>query len=44
MQADWRFCNKCYALFFDGYDTRGVCPAGGAHVGQGFNFVLRHEG
>ncbi len=41
-QADWRFCSKCSALFFDGFPEQGVCPAGGAHdKGQSFNFVLK---
>jgi hypothetical protein len=43
VQADWRFCQKCQSMFFDGYPTKGVCPAGGAHSGQGFNFVLPHD-
>jgi hypothetical protein len=30
-------------LFFDGYAQKGVCPAGGGHQAQGFNFVLRHS-
>jgi hypothetical protein len=26
-QANWRFCTKCYGLFFDGYPNfKGVCP------------------
>lgn len=24
-QADWRFCNKCYAMFYDGYEDKGIC-------------------
>ncbi|HRD76012.1 MAG TPA: hypothetical protein PK264_08735 [Hyphomicrobiaceae bacterium] len=39
-QYDWRFCNKCFAMFFDGYPAKGRCPAGGGHVAQGFNFGL----
>ncbi len=42
-QGNWRSCNKCYAIFFDGYPGKGVCAAGGAHVAQGFNFVLPHD-
>jgi hypothetical protein len=46
-QYDWRFCNRCFSLFWAG-DTRpdgkpgkrGVCPVGGAHQEQGFNFGL----
>ena len=30
-QDDWRFCTKCYALFWYGYPTAGVCASGGAH-------------
>ncbi len=30
-QANWRFCTKCYSLFFYGYGSKGVCPEGGAH-------------
>jgi hypothetical protein len=39
-QTDWRFCNKCNGLFYDGYPQKGRCPADGGHVAQGFNFVL----
>jgi hypothetical protein len=30
-QGNWRFCTKCYSLFWYGYPTAGVCPAGAAH-------------
>ena len=43
VEADWRFCGKCLSMFYDGHATKGVCPAGGAHVGQGYNFVLPHD-
>ncbi|MER5276540.1 hypothetical protein ABT025_12380, partial [Streptomyces sp. NPDC002809] len=39
-QNNWRFCQKCFAMFYWGYPTDGVCPAGGSHSAQGFNFVL----
>ena len=39
-QHDWRFCNKCNGLFYNGYADKGVCPGGGSHVAQGFSFVL----
>jgi hypothetical protein len=45
-QTDWRFCNKCQAMFYQGgqgseYDQRrGVCAAGGEHEPAGYNFVL----
>jgi hypothetical protein len=42
-QPDWRFCQKCQSLFYDGYPNKGVCPAGGTHSAQGFNFVLPHD-
>ena len=42
-QGNWRFCNKCFAMFFDGFPGKGVCAAGGAHDAQGFNFVLPHD-
>jgi hypothetical protein len=42
-QAGWRFCTKCSSLFFDGYQEKGTCPAGGQHNAQGYNFVLRHD-
>jgi hypothetical protein len=43
VQADWRFCQKCQSLFFDGYPAKGVCPASGAHNAAGYNFVLAHN-
>lgn len=40
-QRDWRFCNKCDGLFYNGSSGKGVCPGGpGGHVAQGFNFEL----
>jgi hypothetical protein len=43
MQLDWRFCQKCAAMFFDGFPGKGICPAdGGGHVSQGFIFALPH--
>ena len=42
-QTEWRFCRKCYAMFYDGYEKKGTCPAGGAHFAQGYGFVLPHE-
>jgi hypothetical protein len=30
-QDNWRFCTKCYSLYFNGYPTTGVCPSGGSH-------------
>jgi hypothetical protein len=38
---NFRFCNKCFALFFDGDDFKGLCPNDGqAHFAEGFMFVL----
>jgi hypothetical protein len=28
-------------MFFNGYDTKGVCPAGEGHEQAGYNFVLK---
>jgi hypothetical protein len=41
-QDQWRFCDQCNAMFFDGYPTKGLCPAGAGHQSQGFMFVLPH--
>jgi hypothetical protein len=30
-QNNWRFCTKCYCLWFNGAPTNGVCAAGGQH-------------
>jgi hypothetical protein len=43
VQTDWRFCGKCQSMFYDGYDSKGVCPAGGAHNAMGNNFALPHD-
>ena len=43
-QPGWRFCYKCFALFFDGYaDNKGVCPNGGGHKAEGLHFILNHH-
>src|SRR5262249_45424249 len=42
-QASWRYCQKCHGMFFDGYPTKGLCPAGDAHVPAGYDFVLPHD-
>jgi hypothetical protein len=39
-QGDWRFCQKCFSMFFDGSPNKGSCAAGGGHQAQGFVFVL----
>src|ERR1700680_1542966 len=42
-QPNWRFCQKCEAMFFDGFPDKGVCQAGGGHLAQGFNFNLSYD-
>jgi hypothetical protein len=40
-QDNWRHCNKCFSLWWNGAPTNGKCPAGGAHNGGGsWNFYL----
>ena len=40
-QDNWRFCNKCYVLWWNGRPDNGRCAAGGAHDGAGsWNFFL----
>jgi len=34
----WRYCSKCYNLFFDGFNGKGQCAAGGGHIAQGYFF------
>ena len=36
----WRFCNKCFCMFFDGNPEKGVCAGGDGHTAQGFTFNL----
>ena len=40
MQADWRYCEKCKSLFFDGFPQKGRCAAGGGHKAEGLVFQL----
>ena len=42
-QINWRYCDKCHVMFFDGYPAKGRCAAGGGHNAQGFKFRLPHE-
>ena len=42
-QSNWRFCNKCGVMFFDGLPGKGICPAGGSHEPAGFTYVMEHE-
>jgi hypothetical protein len=39
-QDNWRFCDKCNVLFFNGAGNKGRCPGGGGHNAQGLDFVL----
>jgi hypothetical protein len=40
-QRNWRNCKNCQAMFFNGFATKGRCPASGQHdAAQSFNFVL----
>lgn len=42
LQDKWRYCEKCFVMFYWGYPTNGVCPVGGGHRAQGWNFTLSH--
>ena len=44
-QAEWRFCGKCFNLFWNGSQDKGRCAGGGGHVmGNGsFNFFLEYD-
>ena len=42
-QDNWRYCNNCHVLFYDGYPNKGVCPAGGGHVAIGDNFDIPYD-
>jgi hypothetical protein len=43
-QTSWRFCQKCYALFFAGDPNQGVCAKDAkAHLFLGDVFVLSHD-
>jgi hypothetical protein len=43
-QSDWRWCNKCQGLFFEGHNL-GVCPTGGTHNDGGSgDYVLSNIG
>jgi hypothetical protein len=43
MQTEWRYCQNCHVMFFDGYTPKGNCAAGGGHVAQGYMFALPHD-
>jgi hypothetical protein len=45
-QSQWRFCGKCFALFWnaDQSGRKGLCPKDGlGHWAEGFNFVVAHD-
>src|SRR5207249_984051 len=47
-QSGWRFCDKCFGMFFNTNEDpddkgTGLCPAGGAHRPAGFHFALPHN-
>lgn len=42
-QIDWRYCNKCHGMFYDGYPDKGRCAAGGGHEAIGYNFLLPYD-
>src|SRR5208283_1056493 len=40
-QSDWRYCQNCHAMFYDGFGNKGNCQVGGrGHTAQGLNFTL----
>ena len=40
-QDNWRHCNKCLGLYWNGASHDGTCPAGGSHNAAGsWNFYL----
>ena len=41
-QSQWRYCDKCAVLFFNGFPTKGTCPGGGPHNAYGYEFTLPH--
>jgi hypothetical protein len=41
-QNQWRFCTKCFSLFFEPASGGAPCTVGGQHVAQGFDFRLNH--
>jgi hypothetical protein len=45
-QSFWRFCGKCFGLFWDGLNLGvSVCPKDGQkHSSVGLTFVLQHDG
>lgn len=42
-QVNWRYCSKCYSMYWDGSADKGRCQAGGGHTASGFKFRLPHD-
>jgi hypothetical protein len=42
-QDGWRFCRKCFGLWFSGNPDMGVCPAGGTHLRGSGNYSLKTD-
>lgn len=42
-QTDWRFCTKCFCLFFLPHNSDGDCAAGGNHKPGRDRYVLARE-
>ena len=42
-QIQWRYCQKCRAMFFNGYADKGACSVGGGHEAQGYDFDLPYD-
>ena len=43
VQDQWRYCDKCHSMFFNGFPTKGKCPQGGAHNAYGYMFHLQYD-
>jgi hypothetical protein len=43
-QDNWRFCDKCYGMFFLPQNADAVCPAGGNHHARSDSYVLDYQG
>lgn len=45
-QDNWRFCDKCYGLFYFPHNADAACPAGADHHAHGpsGSYVLDHQG
>jgi hypothetical protein len=43
-QTNWRCCRYCQAMFYNGYQSKGRCPAAKSHVADTtFQYVLPHD-